>query len=68
MNRKGTAYVGLKTWHTKDAADTVKLLEGETVMVEWDNENEFKPMTAIDNDTFKVMHGNTPYYFTRMHT
>ena len=34
-------------------------------MVEWDNSGNYLEMTATDNNTFKVTHGNTTCYFKR---
>ncbi len=66
VNRIGTSDDGAMTWKCKDAADTKKLLEGETVMVEWDNNTDhLVAANAVNNNAIRVMHGDRPFYFNR---
>jgi len=64
MNRVGSE--GIKTWKCKNTDETRTLLWGSTVGIEWSNKGTVLSTTATDNDTLKVMHGNTAYYFKRM--
>jgi len=66
MNRVGSDSKGSKTWKCKNTDETRTLLCGSTVGIEWGNKGNFLSMTATDNDTLKVMHGNKAYYFKRM--
>jgi len=59
-------------WKCKDVADTKKLLNGVTIVVEWNYDGKYwvkmtaLGRTATDNDTLKVWPGDIAYYFTRI--
>ncbi len=55
-NAEGSSSDGIKTWKCLSASDTEKLINGETVKVNWDNQGLGKKMTLKDKDTFLVTH------------